>query len=68
MPTVKSEVEMTVPPIYSIEMDAAAFRDFNCHRWHIGVPTSLTCEKSSRDPIVVVIQHPHPRWPPRPAT
>ncbi|KAG8643397.1 hypothetical protein MANES_11G035900v8 [Manihot esculenta] len=60
MPTIKSQGDMTVPPVYSVEMDAATFKDFNCNEWHIGVPISSSCDKSSMDSIVVVIQHPHP--------
>ncbi|KAA8541764.1 hypothetical protein F0562_022916 [Nyssa sinensis] len=37
MPTLKSRSETKVPPIYSIEMDAATFKDFSSHEWHIGV-------------------------------
>nr|GLL35157.1 uncharacterized protein LOC109192232 [Ipomoea trifida] len=37
MPPVKLKGERTLPPIYSIEMDAATFRDFSRHEWHIGV-------------------------------
>ncbi|XP_037493626.1 uncharacterized protein LOC105635094 [Jatropha curcas] len=58
MPTVKSEGEIMLPPIYSMEMDAATFNDFNRHAWHIGVPISPSCDKSSRDSVIVVIQHP----------
>lgn len=58
MPTVKSENSRIVPPIYSIEVDAATFRGFSSHNWHIGVPTSLSCSESSKDSIIVVIQHP----------
>ncbi|KAF2323440.1 hypothetical protein GH714_035462 [Hevea brasiliensis] len=37
MPTIKSEGDIMVPPVYSIEMDATTFKDFNCNEWHIGV-------------------------------
>ncbi|GMN37169.1 hypothetical protein TIFTF001_006597 [Ficus carica] len=57
MPTLKSKGEATIPPIYSIEMDAATFKDFSSHEWHIGVATS--CDESSRDPVIVIIQQPH---------
>ncbi|CAH9056245.1 unnamed protein product, partial [Cuscuta epithymum] len=36
----KPEGKRILPPIYSIEMDGATFRDFNSQEWHIGVPTS----------------------------
>ncbi|XP_068345447.1 uncharacterized protein [Pyrus communis] len=59
MPTLKSKGELVVPPIYSIEMDAETFRDFTKHEWHIGVPTSPSCEESAKDSVLVIIQHPH---------
>lgn len=59
MPTIKPKGEMVVPPIYSIEMDAAAFKDFSKHEWHIGVPTSPSRGESLKDSILVIIQHPH---------
>ncbi|KAL5822798.1 hypothetical protein ACOSQ4_020698 [Xanthoceras sorbifolium] len=59
MPTTKSKGETMVPPIYSIEMDAATFKDFSCHEWHIGVPTSHSRDETSKDSVLVVIQHPN---------
>ncbi|CAB4272551.1 unnamed protein product [Prunus armeniaca] len=59
MPTLKSKGELVVPPIYSIEMDAETFRDFTKHEWHIGVPTTPSCDESSKDSVLVIIQHPH---------
>ncbi|KAK9266108.1 hypothetical protein L1049_025275 [Liquidambar formosana] len=59
MPTLKSKGEKVVPPIYSIEMDAAAFKDFSRHEWHIGVPTSPSRDEGLKDSILVIIQHPH---------
>lgn len=56
----KSKGELMVPPIYTIEMDAETFKEFSCREWHIGVPTSATYDKGLSDPIVVVVQHPHP--------
>ncbi|GMY34333.1 transmembrane protein [Fagus crenata] len=58
MPTLKSKRETMVPPIYSIEMDAATFREFRSHQCHIGVPTSRSRD-SSQESILVIIQHPH---------
>ncbi|KAM7483772.1 hypothetical protein LguiB_008355 [Lonicera macranthoides] len=57
VPTLKSKGERMVPPIYSIEMDAAAFKAFSSCEWHIGVPTSSP-DGSLTDSILVVIQHP----------
>ncbi|KAK9231946.1 hypothetical protein WN943_022187 [Citrus x changshan-huyou] len=59
MPTTKSKGDTMVPPIYSIEMDAAAFKDFSRHEWHIGVPTSRSHDKSSKESVLVIIQHPN---------
>ncbi|XP_030967737.1 uncharacterized protein LOC126725399 [Quercus robur] len=58
MPNLKSKGDTVVPPIYSIEMDAATFRDFRSHPWHIGVPTPRSHD-SSQDAVLVIIQHPH---------
>ncbi|CAN1798848.1 hypothetical protein LINPERHAP1_LOCUS21893 [Linum perenne] len=61
MPTVKTKGDKMVPPIYSIEMDAETFKEFSSREWQIGVPTSqsTSCDRSSMDSIIVVIQHPH---------
>ncbi|GMH22219.1 hypothetical protein Nepgr_024062 [Nepenthes gracilis] len=68
VPIVKSKGVTPVPPIYSIEMDAAAFRDFSCKEWHIGVPSSISYDESSKDCVLVLVQQPrshrqasHPR-------
>ncbi|KAH1240287.1 hypothetical protein GmHk_07G018187 [Glycine max] len=58
MPTTKCKGETLVPPIYSIEMDAATFKEFSSHEWHIGVPTSTSYDESSRDEVLAIIQHP----------
>ncbi|GAB2230585.1 hypothetical protein Droror1_Dr00014858 [Drosera rotundifolia] len=58
VPAVKSKKGMTIPPTYSVEMDAAAFRDFCCHEWHIGVPTAMTRGESPKDCILVIVQQP----------
>ncbi|KAI4331253.1 hypothetical protein MLD38_029455 [Melastoma candidum] len=55
----KPNMNSNIPPIYSIEMDAASFRDFSRHEWQIGVPTSA--DSRCKDAILVVIQHPHLR-------
>ncbi|XP_058074233.1 uncharacterized protein LOC131222983 [Magnolia sinica] len=61
MPTLKSKVERKAPPIYSIEMDAADFKDLASHEWHIGVPTSCpsTRVENSADHFLIIVQHPH---------
>ncbi|KAI3759701.1 hypothetical protein L6452_07710 [Arctium lappa] len=53
MPTHKSRSNRIVPPIYSIELDEASFKDFSSREWQIGVDRFL------KDSILVVIQHPH---------
>ncbi|XLT07748.1 hypothetical protein HN51_053541 [Arachis hypogaea] len=57
MPATKCKGETLVPPTYSIEMDAATFKEFSSHEWHIGVPTSSHYQ-SSKDEVLVIIQHP----------
>ncbi|XAR50670.1 hypothetical protein NMG60_11005060 [Bertholletia excelsa] len=59
MPTLKSQGKAVVPPIYSIEMDAATFKYFSSHEWHIGLPTYPSCGKNLKDSVLVIIQHPH---------
>ncbi|KAL7191259.1 hypothetical protein ACSBR2_023352 [Camellia fascicularis] len=59
MPILKSKGQATVPPIYSVEMDAATFKDFSSNEWHIGVPTAPSHGENSKDSILVIIQHPH---------
>ncbi|KAG8379986.1 hypothetical protein BUALT_Bualt07G0146700 [Buddleja alternifolia] len=58
MPALKSKEAPAGPPIYSIEMDAATFKEFTSHEWHIGVPT-LPRKGSLKDSVLVVIQQPH---------
>ncbi|XP_016562664.2 uncharacterized protein LOC107861810 isoform X3 [Capsicum annuum] len=58
MPVIKSIGERVVPPIYSIEMDAATFEDFSSHGWHIGLPTSPK-KGGLKNSALVVVQHPH---------
>ncbi|KAJ6792446.1 Uncharacterized protein M6B38_239560 [Iris pallida] len=61
MPTLKSKWELIVPPIYSIEMDAADFNDLASQEWHVGVPTSFPPAKNrkSGNPLLVIVQQPH---------
>lgn len=61
IPTMKFKWENTVPPIYSMEMDAADFKNLASEEWHVGVPTSFPSShcKSSVDPLLVIVQHPH---------
>ncbi|OVA20262.1 hypothetical protein BVC80_157g59 [Macleaya cordata] len=59
MPAVKTKGENTVPPIYSIEMNAADFKDLSSHKWHIGLPTSPAHVDSCSDSFLVIVQHPH---------
>ncbi|KAL6972771.1 hypothetical protein U1Q18_026944 [Sarracenia purpurea var. burkii] len=44
---------------YFSEMDAATFKDFSSHDWHIGVPIDPSQSKNMKDSILVIIQHPH---------
>ncbi|CAL9116200.1 unnamed protein product [Musa textilis] len=61
MPALKSKKEMIVPPVYSIEMNAADFNDLASQQLHVGVPTSFpysNCGNSFK-PLVVIVQNPH---------
>ncbi|KAF7124711.1 hypothetical protein RHSIM_Rhsim12G0201900 [Rhododendron simsii] len=58
MPTLKSKGQATVPPVYSIEMDAATFKGFSSDEWHIGVPTAPSHGRTVKDSVLVIIQHP----------
>ncbi|XXG45836.1 hypothetical protein AAC387_Pa02g0812 [Persea americana] len=58
IPTLKVKGERIVPPIYSIEMDAADFKDLSSQRWHVGVPTFSHVD-SSTDSLLIIVQHPH---------
>ncbi|CAJ1951110.1 unnamed protein product [Sphenostylis stenocarpa] len=58
VPVTKCKSNTLVPPIYSIEMDAATFKEFSSHEWHIGVPTSASRVENSKDEVLVIIQHP----------
>ncbi|GAB2293506.1 hypothetical protein Dimus_027711 [Dionaea muscipula] len=58
VPTIKSKKGTTIPPIYSVEMDAASFRDLCCHEWHIGVPSSITHGENPKDCVLVIVQQP----------
>ncbi|CAN4089001.1 unnamed protein product [Withania somnifera] len=57
MPVIKSMGERVVPPIYSIEMDAATFKDFCSHGWHIGVPI-LPKKGNLKNSGLVVVKQP----------
>ncbi|KAL6568174.1 hypothetical protein OROHE_003858 [Orobanche hederae] len=58
MPSWSSIRETTIPPVYSIEMDAETFKRFRSHEWNIGVPT-LPRKGSLKDSVIVVIQQPN---------
>ncbi|KAE9453485.1 hypothetical protein C3L33_14658, partial [Rhododendron williamsianum] len=58
MPTLKSKGQAKVPPVYSIEMDAATFKGFSSNEWHIGVPTAPSHGRTVKDSVLVIIQHP----------
>ncbi|KAF3334834.1 Lung seven transmembrane receptor [Carex littledalei] len=59
MPALKSGWEMTVPPVYSVEVDEAEFKDLISQEWHVGVRTS-SCSSSGKatDPVLVIVQNP----------
>ncbi|XP_010917839.1 uncharacterized protein [Elaeis guineensis] len=61
MPILKSNLEMTVPPVYRIEVDAADFNNLVFQEWHVGVPTTLPSSHSGKtvNPLLVIVQNPH---------
>ncbi|KAL9247354.1 hypothetical protein vseg_020795 [Gypsophila vaccaria] len=59
MPSEKSPVGCTVPPIYRVEIDAASFREFSSQKWQIGVATPHPHKKSSKNSTVVIVQQPN---------
>lgn len=63
MPATKSKGMTLVPPIYSIEMDAATFKEFSSREWHIGLPTSTRHDECSKNEVLVIIQHPSAQKP-----
>ncbi|EMS49205.1 hypothetical protein TRIUR3_28670 [Triticum urartu] len=61
MPLMKSNWEITMPPIYSVEMDAADFRGLVSDQWHVGVRTSHADACYSSQPLLVLVQNPSPK-------
>ncbi|TVU35537.1 hypothetical protein EJB05_17433 [Eragrostis curvula] len=57
VPLMKSAWEITMPPIYSVEMDAADFKGLVSDQWHVGVRTGSGC---SAQPLLVLVQNPSP--------
>lgn len=50
-----------MPPIYSVEMDAADFKGLVSEQWHVGVRTSHTDSCCSSQPLLVLVQNPSPK-------
>uniref|UniRef100_A0A7N0UWX0 Uncharacterized protein n=1 Tax=Kalanchoe fedtschenkoi TaxID=63787 RepID=A0A7N0UWX0_KALFE len=59
MPAVKSEANAVVPPIYSIEMDAASFKNFRSHEWNLGVQSLHIQNGNVHKSMIVLVRHPH---------
>ncbi|CAD6340729.1 unnamed protein product [Miscanthus lutarioriparius] len=57
IPLMKSAWEITMPPIYSVEMDAADFKGLVSDQWHVGMRTGSGC---SAQPLPVLVQNPCP--------
>ncbi|KAG2599778.1 hypothetical protein PVAP13_5KG431600 [Panicum virgatum] len=57
IPLMKSAWEIAMPPIYSVEMDAADFKGLVSDQWHVGVRTGSGC---SAQPLLVLVQNPSP--------
>ncbi|KQK09178.1 uncharacterized protein LOC112270824 [Brachypodium distachyon] len=60
-PLMKSNWEITMPPIYSVEMDAADFRGLVSDQWHVGVRTSHDNLCCSSQPLLVQVQNHIPK-------
>ncbi|XP_021862870.1 uncharacterized protein [Spinacia oleracea] len=58
IPSEKSQGGVMVPPIFTVVMDAADYKDFSCQKWHIGVATSLPKGRSLKKSSVVIVQQP----------
>ncbi|KAJ3670759.1 hypothetical protein LUZ60_008185 [Juncus effusus] len=58
MPVSKSSWEISVPPVYSVEVDAADFKELISQEWHVGVRTSSINFGTSIDPVLVIVQNP----------
>lgn len=61
MPLMKSNWEIAMPPIYSVEMDAADFRGLVSDQWHVGVRTPYADSYCSSQPLLVLVQNPSPK-------
>ncbi|KAG0456012.1 hypothetical protein HPP92_023800 [Vanilla planifolia] len=59
IPTMKSNWEMKLPPVYSIEVNVADFNDLTSRDWQLGVPISRTAQNmNSKDPLLILVQNP----------
>ncbi|XP_065023877.1 uncharacterized protein LOC135649449 isoform X2 [Musa acuminata AAA Group] len=60
MPALKSKMEMIVPPVYSIEMDAADFNDLVSQECHVGVQTCFPSSTNEHffKPVLIIVQNP----------
>ncbi|CAO2815445.1 unnamed protein product [Amaranthus hypochondriacus] len=58
IPTEKFHGGLLVPPIYSVVMDAATYKDFCSQKWHIGVPTSFPKGRISKSSSIIIVQQP----------
>ncbi|KAF0921151.1 hypothetical protein E2562_039080 [Oryza meyeriana var. granulata] len=61
VPLMKSTWEIAMPPIYSVEMDAADFKGLVSEHWHVGVRTSDTNSGCPSQPLLVLVQNPSPK-------
>uniref|UniRef100_A0A0E0C610 Uncharacterized protein n=1 Tax=Oryza meridionalis TaxID=40149 RepID=A0A0E0C610_9ORYZ len=61
VPLMKSTWEIAMPPIYSVEMDAADFKGLVSDHWHVGVRTSHTNSSCPSQPLLVLVQNPSPK-------
>uniref|UniRef100_A0A0E0BJ04 Uncharacterized protein n=1 Tax=Oryza glumipatula TaxID=40148 RepID=A0A0E0BJ04_9ORYZ len=61
VPLMKSTWEIAMPPIYSVEMDAADFKGLVSDHWHVGVRTSHNNSGCPSQPLLVLVQNPSPK-------
>ncbi|PKA64714.1 hypothetical protein AXF42_Ash007461 [Apostasia shenzhenica] len=60
IPTLKSKWEITVPPVYKIEMDATDFSNLTTRDLQVGVPTCHSAQfRCSTPPVLLLVQNPH---------
>lgn len=57
IPTLHSQDQRMLPPIYSIEMNQCEFNNLDFKEWHIGVPTP-SAKGDDKKPMLVIVRNP----------